>query len=107
MRRKACTAWDGLAQVFAEWDADGDAKLDPMELSGLVSIIPGLERWEQGLILAVAAQLGDKDGDGCLSLNELLGVTQAFREKQRLVGMHQQPAGLLEQLAEQPQQLAY
>lgn len=69
-----------LLQVFGEFDGDGDARLDPHELSGLVSVIPGLKKWEQGLILAVAAQLGDKDGDGCIDLRELLGVTEAFRQ---------------------------
>lgn len=69
-------------QVFVEFDTDGDGKLSPHELSSLITLIPQLQQYEQGLILAVAAQFGDLDGDGCLSLQELLGVTEAFNKHQ-------------------------
>ncbi|PWA39735.1 EF-hand domain pair [Artemisia annua] len=68
-------------RVFGHLDANGDGKLSPQELQSCLGKIGGELSLEEA---EIAAALMDSDGDGFLSMEDLVNVVESANEEERI-----------------------
>ena len=68
-------------RVFGHLDANGDGKLSPPELQSCLGKIGGELSLEEA---EIAAALMDSDGDGLLSMEDLVNVVESANEEERI-----------------------
>ena len=68
-------------RVFGHLDANGDGKLSPQELQSCLGNIGGELSLEEA---EIAAALMDSDGDGLLSMEDLVNVVESANEEERI-----------------------